>query len=326
MRPVYRLDVGGEDVTARVREHLVELRVTLSSTPTSDALQITLSDALGVLARPAAEREIRVSLGYRDTGLTALGVYYHSETDIDLAPRRMVLRATAADLRGRSTLKAPRSRAWPATTLGHVVATIAAEHGYTARVAPVLAAEAIGHIDQTSESDLGLLHRLARGYDATVKAAGGALVVVPRGLGRSVSGSALPTYTASPAAGMVLSGRIAHRGRPRYAAVQASYYDVAAAAMVHVTAGAGEPRFVIREPRPDRAQALADAQARLARLRHQTATLELEVVGDPTLAAEARIRTTGWGADTDGVWSITRVMHTLSATGFRSQVSAARVP
>ena len=326
MRPAWRLEVESEDVTARVREHLVELSVTLSSTTASDALQITLSDALGVLARPAAERVIRVSLGYRDTGLVPCGVFYHSETDIDFAPRRMVLRATAADLRGRSTLKAPRSRAWPATTLGAVVATIAAEHGYTARVAPVLAAEAIGHIDQTSESDLGLLHRLARGYDAAVKAAGGALVVVPRGLGRSVSGSALPTTTVSPGGGMVLSGRIAHRGRPRYAAVQASYYDVAAAAMVHVTAGAGEPRFVIRAPRPDRAQALAAAQARLARLLQQAATLELDVVGDPTLAAEGRIRTTGWGAGTDGVWSITRVRHTLSTSGFRSQVLAAAAP
>lgn len=98
MIPAWRLDVEGEDVTDRVREHLVELRVTLTSDTTSDTLQITLSDVLGVLARPAAERELRLSLGYRATGLTALGVYRHSETDVDLAPRRMVLRATAADL------------------------------------------------------------------------------------------------------------------------------------------------------------------------------------------------------------------------------------
>ena len=156
-----------------------------------------------------------------------------------------------------------------------------------------------------------------------MKAAGGALVVVPRGSGRSVSGAALPVYTASPDTGMVLSGRIGYRGRPRYSAVQASYYDVRAARVVHVTAGTGEPRFVIREPRPDRAQALADAQARLARLRRQAATLDLEVVGDPTLAAEGGVRTTGWGTGTDGVWSVTRVVHTLSARGFRSQVSAA---
>ena len=286
MRPAWRLDVEGENVTARVREHLVELRVTLTSDTTSDTLQITLSDVLGVLARPAAERELRLSLGYRDTGLTALGVYYHSETDVDLVPRRMVLRATAADLRRARSFKAPRSRAWPATTLGQVVAAIAAEHGYTSRVAPALAAEAIGHIDQASESDMSLLQRLARGYDATVKADAGALVVVPRGSGRSVGGAALPTYTAAPDTGMVLSGRIEYRGRPRYDSVQASYYDVAAAGMVHVTAGTGEPRYAIREPRPDRAQALADAQARLARYSRQTATLGLDVVGDPTLVAE----------------------------------------
>ena len=325
MRPAWQLDVEGEDVTARVREHLVELRVTLTSDTASDILQITLSDVFGGIARPAAEREIRVSLGYRATGLTALGVYYHSETDIDLVPRRMVLRATAADLRRDRSFKAPRSRAWPPTTLGQVVAAIAAEHGYTSRVAPALAAEAIGHIDQTSESDMSLLQRLARGYDATVKAAAGALVVVPHGAGRNVSGAALPTYTASPGAGTVLSGRVGYRGRPRYGSVQASYHDVATAEMVHVTVGAGEPRYIVRDPLPDRTQALAAAQARSARLRRQTATLDLDVVGDPTLAVEGRVRTTGWGADTDGVWSITRVVHTLSDKGFRSQLSAATV-
>lgn len=156
----------------------------------------------------------------------------------------MVLRATAADLRTTSTLKAPRSRAWPATTLGQVVATIAGEHGYTPRIAPALASAALGHIDQAAESDLHLLHRLARHHDATVKAAGGCLVLMPPGAGRSVAGAALPTCTASPAAGTVLSGRIEYRGRPRYNSVVASYHDVATSALIHVTAGSGGPRYI----------------------------------------------------------------------------------
>ena len=323
MTPAFRLDVEGEDVTERVRHHLVELRVTLTADSSSDTLQITLSDAPGVLARPAAEREVRVSLGYRETGLRALGVYYHSETDIEIIPRRMVLRATAADFRRRSTLKAPKSRAWQATTLGQVVADIASEHGYEPRVAPALAGAAIGHIDQTGESDMHLLRRLARGYDATVKAAGGYLVMMPRGAARSAgSGAALPTYTASPIGGTVLAGRVSWRGRPKYNSVVASYHDIAAGALVHVTAGSGDPAFVIREPRADRASAVADAAARLARLQRQTATLDLSVVGDPSLAAQGRIVTSGWGDGADGTWTISRTTHTLATDGFRSQVSA----
>lgn len=323
MTPAFRLDVEGEDVTDRVRRHLVELRVTLTADSASDSLQLTLSDAPGVLASPAAERAIRISLGYRETGLQALGVYYHSETDIDLIPRRMVLRATAADFRRRSTLKAPRSRAWQAVTLGQVVAEIASEHGYEPRVAPALAGVALGHIDQTAESDLHLLRRLARYYDADVKAAGGYMVMMPRGSAHSAGrGTALPTYTASPESATVLTGRVSWRGRPKYNSVVASYHDLAAGALTHVTAGSGDPAFVIREPRPDRAQAMADAAARLARLRRQTATLDLSVVGDPSLAAEGRIVTSGWGEGASGTWSITRAVHRLTSGGFQSQVSA----
>ena len=326
MTPAFRLDVEGEDVTDRVRRHLVELRVTLTADSTSDSLQVTLSDAPGVLARPAAERELQVSLGYRETGLTALGVYYHSETDIELVPRRMVLRATAADFRRRSTLKAPRSRAWQATTLGQVVADVAAAHGYEPRVASALAGAAIGHIDQTAESDMHLLRRLARIYDATVKAAGGYLVMMPRDAARSAgSDTPLPTYTAAPERGTVLTARVSWRGRPKYSSVVASYHDVRAGALTHVTAGRGDPAYVIREPRPDRAQAIADATARLSRLQRQTAALEMSVAGDPSLAAQGRVATSGWGDGTDGTWTISRATHILTARGFQSQVSAAIV-
>ena len=323
MTPAFRLDVEGEDVTERVRRHLVELRVTLTADRSSDTLQVTLSDAPGVLARPGAERALRVRLGYRETGLTALGVYYHSETDVELVPRRMVLRATAADFRSVSTLKAPRSRSWQATTLGRVVADVAAGHGYEPRVAPALADTAIEHIDQTSEGDLHLLRRLARGYDATVKAAGGYLVMMPRDAARSAGrDTPLPTYTASPEGGTVLTGRVSWRGRPKYGSVSASYHDVRAGALTHVTAGSGDPVFVIREPLPDRAPALAAAAARLSRLQRQTGTLELSVVGDPSLAAQGRVVTSGWGDGANGTWTMTRVTHTLTARGFQSQVSA----
>ena len=168
-----------------------------------------------------------------------------------------------------------------------------------------------------------LLRRPARGYDATVKAAGGYLVMMPRDAARSAGrGTPLPTYTASPEGGTVLTGRVSWRGRPKYNSVVASYHDVRAGALIHVTAGSGDPAFVIREPRPDRAQAMADAAARLARLQRQRATLDLSVVGDPSLAAQGRIVTVGWGDGKDDTWTISRATHILTTRGFQSQVSA----
>ncbi len=117
-----------------------------------------------------------------------MGLFFHSESEIQLAPRRLTVRATAADFRRRSSLKARKRRSWDNVSLGDLVRSIAAEHDYTGRVHPSLAGVIIPHIDQTAESDLHLLRRLARQYDATTKAAGGRLIFQPRGIGRSAGG------------------------------------------------------------------------------------------------------------------------------------------
>ena len=99
-----------------------------------------------------------------------MGIYYRADVDIELVPRRLVIRATAAELPSRSSLKAPRCRAWDEVTLGSLVATVASEHGYEARVDPSLADSPIAHVDQVAESDLHLLRRVAgQHYDATVR-------------------------------------------------------------------------------------------------------------------------------------------------------------
>ncbi len=327
--PAFEVIAGGADVTRLVRDSLLNLRLAITSDRTSDTLEIELSDADAKLALPAAEREMRVSIGYEDAGLVGMGVYYHDESEIDLEPRRLVVRATAADFRRRSTLKAPKRRAWDNVSLGDLVATIAAEHDYRGAVPPSLSGIVIPHIDQTAESDLHLLRRLSRQYDATFKAVGGSLVFAPRGSGRTaLSGQTMPTVRLAPGARRagersVLSARYAVKGRPRFGAVVAGYQDVASASFVHVKAGAGEPVYEIREPLPDRAQAEAAAAARLGRFARQTKELDLTVPGDPRLVSEAVLELEDWPEPGIGQWTILRADHNLSkGRGYTTRVTA----
>ena len=198
------------------------------------------------------------------------------------------------------------------------MSTIAAEHGYIGRVAPDLAGIVVAHIDQTAESDSHLLRRLARQYDATTKAAGGYLIFGPRGSGRSAgTGRPLPTIEYAPGrtgagATAVISARHAVRGRPHYGAVVASYQDVNTAELAHVRAGSGTPAYVIREPHPDRPQAVAAAAARLSRFARQTEELGLSVSGNPALVSEAVLVMRGWPHPTGSRWTVLRAQHTLS--------------
>ena len=331
MTPAYRLVAGGEDVTARIRRYLDELRVTSSSDRESDTLELTVSDEVDqVIGVPGEARELQVFLGYGDQ-LTPMGIYYRADVDIELVPRKLVVRATAADLRSRSTLKAPRTRSWDEVTLGALVAEIAAAHGYEARVDPSLAESPIAHVDQVAESDLHLLRRVVGHYDATLKAAAGHLVVLRRGSARTAgTGVPLPIVTvAAPPAGASTSirGRVKVRGRARYGSVRASYYNTATAAVEYLQAGDREPTFVIRDPRPDGPQAKADAEARLLELHRRTGALELTLPGDPALVAESPLQLYGWGSNVDGPWIVNRASHVIAgSSGYTTEVQAETAP
>ena len=258
MTPAYRLLAGGVDVTARIRRHLDELRVTSSSDRESDTLELTVSDEVDqMIGAPGEARELQVFLGYGDK-LTPMVSYYRADVDIEFVPRKLVVRATAADLQSRSTLKAPRTRAWDEVTLGALVALIAAEHGYEARVNPSLAESPIAHVNQVAESDLHLLRRIVGHYDATLKAAPCHLVVVRRGSALTAgTGVPLPiTTVAAPAAGASTSirGRVKVRGRAQYGSVRASYYNALTAAVEYLQAGTQSPpsSFAIRVLTPRR--------------------------------------------------------------------------
>lgn len=327
--PAFRISAGGADVTRIVEQHLVRLRLSSTSDRTSDTLELEISDSNNRLAAPTTERELKVSLGYRDSRLVDMGVYFHSESEIQLAPARLIVRATAADFRSRSSLKAPKRRSWDDVALGSLVRAIAAEHGYTARVHSRLAGIVIPHIDQTAESDLHLLRRLARQYDATTKALAGHLIFEPRGIGRSAgTDQALPIVVYAPgqraADGQsVLSARYTVKGRPRYSSVVATYQDVAAGKLAHVKAGGGEPTYQIREPFPDRPQAEDAARARLTRLSRQTEELELQVPGNPLLVSEAVIALEQWPSPEGSRWTVLRADHSLSKKrGYVTDVTA----
>ena len=327
--PTFKVEAGGTDITRLIRDNLIKLQVTLSSDRTSDTLEIQISDVDARLVIPTSERELRVSLGYEDAGLVPMGVYYHEESARELVPGGITVRAAAADFRRRSSLKAPKRRSWDNISLGHLVRTIAAEHGYTGRVPPKLAGIVVAHIDQTAESDLHLLRRLARQYDATAKAAGGHLIFTPRGSGRSTdTAQPLPLIEYTPAqreAGerSVLSARYTVKGRPRYGAVIASYQDVESATLVHVRAGTDTPAYVIREPFPDRPQAEAAALARLMRFARQTKAVEMSVSGNPALVAEAVLVLREWPEPGVSRWTALRTQHAVSKRrGYVTSVTA----
>lgn len=323
LTPDFRAHIDGVDRTGAMRAALVELRVVTTSDRATDTVEIALADDAAPIDPPPRGSQIDVAIGYAESGgPVEMGRFWHTETDIELAPPSIRIRGTGADLRPSSALKSPRTRAWHDTTLGAIVDAVAAEHALTPRVGAALAATTIAHVDQTSESDLHFLRRLATDYDATAKMADDALVFAPAGEGVAASGAEMPAFALTPRTG-ALSARVAYRDRPKVASVRAPYWRYVEAAPRFAVAGDGTPAHDLPDPFPDQPRAQSAATARLRQFVRATAQLEAELPGTPELSAGARITTTGWPVPAaNGDWIATRVTHSLTPSGFTTSVTA----
>lgn len=322
MQPKFKIIADATDVTAKISDRLIELRIVTTSDKSSDYVEIMLDDREGKLALPSSGMWLDVSIGYADKPPTSMGRFIHDDHDIELNPRRLAIRAKAADFTANSALKAPKTRSFDDIGLCDLVNQIASEHDYTGACAPDFADITIAHIDQTAESDLNLLRRIARQHGATFKAAGQHLLFLPTGKGKSAATQrTLPSVTIRP--GDITRGRVNRKDRTKYRSVTAKYRDIDQGKTITVRVGEGDPTFEIRDPRPNRDQALADAESRYKTLQRKSGSLSLTLPGNPILMAEGRVVMKGWRDGVDGDWSITRVTHVISGNGgYRCDVTA----
>lgn len=341
MQPLFRLYADNHEITAAVRDRLIELVLTDEAGIQSDELKLTLDDRRredGAIAElPRVGTVLTVSLGYAETQLVSMGRFIVDEMEIRSPPATLTVSAKAADMVG--PFRSPKTRSWDATTLGQLVEAIASEHHYQAKIDPELGAIQIPHLDQTAESDMALLTRLAAKYDAVAKPVAGFLVLAKRGAAKTISGLAMPAISLS--AGDLAEWRYRHSARkpggsgsttidrdpqkpPTTATggAKAYWWDFESGVRREVTVG--EPPFEeLRYVHATEAEAKAAAATRKNAGERGQGELSFSLPGDPRLAAEGRLSISlRPGIPTD--WRITRVEHRLGRQGYTTQVECER--
>lgn len=320
MTPAFRVVANGDDITARIRSCLQSLTVTDEAGLSSDSVSITLAD--DGIRLPSAGAELGVWLGFSKS-MRYMGLYVVDEIALSGPPAAMTIKAAAAPFEASATYKAlhdQKSRSWEPQSIQDFVSGIAADHGLRAAVGSTLAAVQLGHIDQTSESDMHLLTRIAGDYDAVSKAAGGALIFVSKGEGRSVTGKELPQVQLAPEEVTTWNATIGARGK--YSRVVATWRDRDAAVDREVVSGEGQPTFRLPRSYPTEAAAQAAARARLDAFTRGESSLSCTLPGRPEIIAEARVTLAGFRTGIDGTWSTTRVTHSLTGRGFVTSFEA----
>jgi uncharacterized protein len=318
VQPDLQVIANQNDVTHTLRARLLALTVTDEAGIRADTLELQLDDRDSEISWPAHGAELEVALGYRHTGLVAMGLYVIDEVAHTMPPATLIIRAKAANM--RASIKAPQTRSWESLTLGTLIATVASKHQLVAKVNDELAAINITHLDQTAESDLHLLTRLARTYGAIAKPMGRYLVFVPQGQARTATQHVLATVTISVTD--IISYHMAQTERSKYKTLSSHWHDHATAEIATITVGNGEPIYTLRHPYNNESEARHAAYAKLAALQRGTATLSLTLVGNPKLQAEGKLAIIGVREPIAGDWLVAHVRHQFDSSGFTSHVEA----
>lgn len=175
MKPAFRIDADGKNITDLINDRLLLLRTSDKPGTDSDEFELRIDDRDQAVALPARGGRVEVWLGYEGEALTRIGAYMVDEIQMSGPPDEMIIRGKASDMRGSG--KTVRSGSWEAVPLSQIVSEVAKRNGWEA-VCPTQTR--VERVDQRNESDFNFITRLAKQYDSTAKVAEGKLLVMPR--------------------------------------------------------------------------------------------------------------------------------------------------
>jgi phage protein D len=311
--PAWRVVLDGQDLTERFRPRLLDLTLSEARGGEADQLDLRIHDHDGRMALPRRGVELSVAIGWADAGLVEKGTFRVDEVEHSGSPDILTIRARSADL--THPMRTRRERSWHDVTLGNVVRNLAGEHGLQARIAPALASIGIAHLDQTGESDVHLLTRLGRQYDAVATVKAGSLIFLPIGSGTTASGEPLPSPLLRRQDGD--QHRYALADRDAYSGVRAYWNDKPGAQRKSVLVGESGNAKRLRQTYSSEAEAKRHAQAEWNRARRGAATFAYTLaLGRADLFPEQKVRVSGFKTEVDDTtWLIAKATHSITGSG-----------
>lgn len=344
--PVFNVLMGGKALTV-LDEKLISLELTDNRGFNADELTISVDDSQGDIALPPRGAELSVSLGWQGEPLIYKGIYIVDEVSHSGPPDRIDITARSADFRDEFNVK--REVSWHDVTVERIVSAIAHRYKLKPIISEQLMSAEIDHADQTQESDMSFLTRMADilGAIATVK--NGCLLFILPGGGVSANGKALPEFAITRSSGDRHSFRIADRDA--YTGVQAYWLDLDFGKKKKVTvrkrkkttekkprsssregdyiAGEDGNVFVLRTTYSSEIAAQRAAAAKWQQLQRGAAEFNLTLAyGRADLYPEMHGTVTGFKEAIDNQdWIIANATHSIDDNGFQTRLELeAKIP
>lgn len=313
--PDFRITLDGKDLTSALEPRLQSLTVTECRGDEADTLDLTLDDHDGRLAIPRRGALLSVAIGWSGSSLTNKGTFTVDEIEAGGAPDYITIRARSASM--TKGMGERQEKSWHGQTIGAIVGVIAGKHKLKPAVAAALGKIAIPHIDQTHESDMSFLSRLAKRYDAVMTVKDSRLLFMPIGQGRTSSGQALTVLEIERKSGDQHRYHVAER--ENYAGVKAFWHSTGKAKRKSLQVG-GETNHnikVLPEVYPTEGEARSAAESELRRTQRGQATMDYTLaLGRPEIYPELPVTVTGFKPEIDETpWLVRRARHSISDAG-----------
>ena len=314
MKPIYQLKFShdGEneiDLTDTIREDLLQLSITDGQGAQDDQVQLELSDVNFALALPQLDAELRVAIGWLNTGLIDMGTFKISEISGQLAPSKLNVSATG--IASGSKITTPTEKTWGRKTLHQIATEVAEKHGLGARVHDSIADATFADLTQQDESDIALLARLAEQVGAAVKVRGVVLAINPKMPNDIDTNPKEILQTDCKQLRWKLQQRATYQG------VRTVYWDMETGRNVPVTIGTGDLYLVPEKfATYEEARFAAIGKARNLAINEIEISLQL-AMGNPLFSAGSIVNLTDFRSPIDsGMFSIAKCTHVLSNSGF----------
>jgi hypothetical protein len=317
-RAAWRVTLGGEDLTDRMKPRLVSLRLSEKRGESADSLEITLQDHDGQLALPPEGAVLTVALGWErgtfvDVGLVSKGSFKVQDITWSGPPDLVTITARSADL--KESFRTRTSKVWKDTTLGNIISKIAGAHGLAARCHGQLTGKSVTVAEQHNKSDMQFLRDLGRRYDAVATVKDGCLIFAPVGAATTSTGKTIPGIALTRQSGDRVTYRRAAREGGQDGA-EAQWHDQDQAQRKKATKG-GSNRRRLKRVYASETDAKAAATSETNRLKRAAASLDVTLaLGNALAAPGGRVTAVGFKSEIDAqMWLVTEVSHEMDGTG-----------
>lgn len=343
MMPEVCITIEGKDTNRTIEERLISLSMTDNRGFEADQISLTLDDSDGEIQLPERGTRLELLIGWKNQSLINKGAFIVDEVTHEGPPDRIIINARSADFREEFNVK--REVSWHDVTVERVVSAIAHRYGLKAQISEMLMNIEIDHADQTEESDMSFLTRMAEMLGAITTVKNGSLLFILPGGGFSASGKALPSFSLTRSDGDRHQFRIADR--EAYTGVKAYWLDLdyGKKKTVKVTKRASEKEgaarkeksssregdymegakgnvYVIRTTYRNEETARRAAAAKWQQLQRGAAEFSITLArGRADLYPEMHGTVSGFKQDIDNQdWIIARVEHAIDNNGFTTRL------